>query len=817
VFLALGWGGGVALAGGDGGGAAREGLAKWSGIYPHLAFFNDEGECGTGAVVPWAGRLWAITYGPHLPRGSSDKLYEISEGLEMVVRPESVGGTHANRMVHRESGQLFMGNYVIDGEGVVRVIPVDVMVGRQTGNARHLTDPVGTIYYGTMEEGFYEVDVESLEVTELYVDGNKAGGKGAELPGVHGKGLYSGQGRMVYSNNGEGGQQALRDPRIEAGVLAEWDGAEWAVVERAQFTEVTGPGGIYGNEDPEGDPIWAVGWDVRSVILLVLDEGEWHRFRLPKASHSYDGAHGWNTEWPRIREIGEGDDLLMTMHGMFWRFPLGFRAGSSAGIRPRSSYLKVVGDFCRWGERVVLGCDDAANREFLNKRRAKGEVAGPRSQSNLWFLAPEQIDQLGPVIARGGVWVDDTVAKGQASDPYLFAGMMGRTLTLAHGGEGVEVVAVEIDRGGTGEWEQVKEVEVAAGGIAWVEFDDGEEGEWVRLVAGGAVGGVTAWFTGRGADGRGAGEVAGKFDGLARRGADGVGGIDGVVGGLVRARGGKEKSLHFAAWDAGGDVGYYVLGEDMVLRREDNAKDHAWLKEHAAIPGREGVLEVDAASVIYTDDEGVRWRLPRGGMADFDEAGPMGWGRIAREVVTERDIFLSHGTFYELPADNAGGIAMVRPVATHDRDVIDFCSYRGLMVLSGVDLEGAGDNWHVIRSDDGRAGLWVGAIDDLWELGKPVGVGGPWLGTKVVAGEWSEPYLMTGYDRKAVRLEAEDATAITMEVDVTGAGHWVEWRRFELAGGGEGIEYEFPAAFQGYWVRFMSGVGTVATAQLRYE
>ena len=25
-----------------------------SGSYPHLAMFNNEGECGTGAVVPWA-------------------------------------------------------------------------------------------------------------------------------------------------------------------------------------------------------------------------------------------------------------------------------------------------------------------------------------------------------------------------------------------------------------------------------------------------------------------------------------------------------------------------------------------------------------------------------------------------------------------------------------------------------------------------------------------------------------------------------------------------------------------------------------------
>ncbi len=32
-----------------------------SGVYPHLAMFNEEGECGTGAVVPWAGRLWAVS------------------------------------------------------------------------------------------------------------------------------------------------------------------------------------------------------------------------------------------------------------------------------------------------------------------------------------------------------------------------------------------------------------------------------------------------------------------------------------------------------------------------------------------------------------------------------------------------------------------------------------------------------------------------------------------------------------------------------------------------------------------------------------
>ena len=52
-----------------------------SGVYPSLTMYNDEGECGTGAVVPWAGRLWVITYGPHKPQGSSDKLYEITPDL----------------------------------------------------------------------------------------------------------------------------------------------------------------------------------------------------------------------------------------------------------------------------------------------------------------------------------------------------------------------------------------------------------------------------------------------------------------------------------------------------------------------------------------------------------------------------------------------------------------------------------------------------------------------------------------------------------------------------------------------------------------
>ena len=167
-----------------------------------------------------------------------------------------------------------------------------------------------------------------------------------------------------------------------ARTLAEWrkPGEDWQLVRRNQFTDVSGPGGISGNANPETDPIWSIGWDEKSVLLLCLDRGTWHTYRLPKGSHSYDGAHGWNTEWPRIRDIGE-EEFLMTMHGLFWGFPKNFSSEHSAGIHARSAYLKVIGDFCRWNDRVVFGCDDTAKNEFLNKRKAKGEIAAPQSQS----------------------------------------------------------------------------------------------------------------------------------------------------------------------------------------------------------------------------------------------------------------------------------------------------------------------------------------------------------------------------------------------------------------------------------------------------
>ncbi|MGC9329695.1 MAG: hypothetical protein ACP5I1_18815, partial [Candidatus Hinthialibacter sp.] len=456
---------------------------SFSGIYPHLAMYNQEGECGTGAVAVWAGRLWAMSYGPHKPFGSSDKLYEIDEHLNRIIRVESVGGTHANRMIHRESNQLFMGWYAIDAERNVRVISPDAMPGRMTGNARHLTDPEHRIYFASMEEGFYEVDVNTLEVKTLHLDGNAMQPPDIAnplLPGYHGKGLYSGQGRLVYANNGERTSEALQRPDIVSGCLAEWDGKTWSTVLRRQFTEVSGPGGIYGNES-EDDPLWAVGWDDKSLILMLLDKSEWHKFRLPKASHTYDGAHGWHTEWPRIREI-QRDHLLMTMHGMFWRFPQTFSANRRGGIEPLSTYLKIVGDFCGWKGKVVFGCDDAAKSDFRSNGvfDIRGTMAG-QSNSNLWFVDPEQLDDFGPAIGRGGPWKDEAVKAGRYSDPYLFRGFDCRMAHIMHNAGRPVKFTFEIDVKGRGLWEELQTTTAPASGYAYVIFDPEIQAEWIRV------------------------------------------------------------------------------------------------------------------------------------------------------------------------------------------------------------------------------------------------------------------------------------------------------------------------------------------------
>lgn len=946
-----------------------------SGVYPHLTMRNDEGECGTGAVVPWQGSLWAITYAPHCPNGSSDKLYQITEDLAQQIFAGSVGGTPANRMIHKESNQALIGPYLIDKDKNIRVLPPSKIYGRLTGNARHLTNPTEKVYYATMEEGLYEVDINTLEVTCLIKDNHGAAPKAgipSELPGYHGKGLYSSQGRLVYSNNGEHGKAARTDPTTTSGALAQWFGKneDWQLVRRNQFTEVTGPGGIHGNKKPATDPLWAMGWDARSVILALLQNQKWHYYRLPKGSHSYDGAHGWNTEWPRIREIGE-TDFLATMHGTFWKFPATFSLENSSGITPRSNYLKVIGDFCRWNNKVVFGCDDSAKSEFLNTRPFKAKhAAAKQSNSNLWFVDPEEIDHFGPAIGRGSVWLREDIKTGQISDPYLFSGYDHRQLYLVAKGGGS--FTLEVDKAGNNTWETLREIIVPPSGSTYIIFDNEEQGNWVRLKSNQTSTEVTAHFQYRQTDSR-PNDNAPIFAGICPIGET-------APGGLMQSLAYDQMGFASTNKESGLNV-YYEVNQKLDLTLTENIEQ--WFKLVKDVAPPDSTFDVDEASVILTEG-GKRYRLPRNedyitkipepdpqktlsyyldksatkgakvtvsathgdyraeyavdGVIHDDEkrwihpqkkttvpdpfgnkkaytVSTSGWieidlgketelreiwivtgwkgektytakhfdilfkqeekwvkecevvdneaielryqfpapiktqfirinsressffriyevaafsealdieekptsaptPRVCREVATERDLLNLHGTFYELPARNAQGLAKVRPVATHDLNIHDFCSHNGLLFFSGIQPGVESDR--IFRSDDGKAAMWAGVVDDLWKLGKPRGKGGPWFNHKVKANQPSDPYLMTGYDKKKITLKSTSAAKITIEVDIDGTDLWIPWQTFSVSPE-KPVIHTFPDGFSAYWVRAICDSDTTATAQLVYE
>lgn len=801
---------GCRKASGDAGTAGSQ--PCYGGVYPHLAYYNDEGECGTGAVVPWQGKLWVVTYGPHLPWGSSDKLYEIDDTLGITIRPESIGGTPADRMIHRESGQLIIGPYFIDSLCNVRALSYNDAQGRYTGVARHLEDPAGKVYIATMEEGFYEVDVNTLKHRELYPDANSgsyhddAGVNPPNdlLPGAHGKGLYSGQGVLVFSNNGEAVPEALEKFDIPSGCLAEWNGSDWTVVRRNQFTEVTGPGGIYGS-DPDA-PVYALGWDYKSVILALRDKGQWSYYRLPKASNSYDGAHGWNTEWPRIREVGTQDKpmKLMTMHGMFWQFPDTFDMSHTVGIRPLSAYLKVIGDFTRWGNRLVMGCDDSAKKEFLNTRRIKGGIAGPgQSNSNLWFVDPDDITSFGPDNATGALWLDEQVKGGEPSEPMLFASWPRRCAWVSNDGTDSAVFSFEVTDNPLGGWTSLRDVSVAPGKSVFVPFDVTDNGEWIRVsVDRDTRARVIMSYA---ADDNRTTSPDAIFNGFA-----GIGRPRGSEG-LLYCLGNNMRRMGIASPE-----GYYELDGSMSLRHCDNDGNYRFIEKNLAISGPG--LEVTDGSVLIIDDKGRRWRLPLGHEA-FTAAVRDNSMRVCREVATERDLLNLHGTFYELPAENADGFAKIRPVSSHRLNINDYASYRGMLVMTG--LAGNADsesNDRIVRSDDGKLALWAGVIDDLWRLGKPTGSGGPWVDTSVVRGEASDPYLIGFYDNRVLNLshKATGKVTFTVEADPTGEGDWMHYADFDV-NPGDSFIHEFPKAFQARWIRFRTDVPCVATAWLEYK
>jgi hypothetical protein len=144
---------------------------------------------------------------------------------------------------------------------------------------------------------------------------------------------------------------------------------------------------------------------------------------------------------------------------------------------------------------------------------------------------------------------------------------------------------------------------------------------------------------------------------------------------------------------------------------------------------------------------------------------------------------------------------------------MDFATWRGLLVLTGTKNNATPDGYY-FPSKQGN-GLWFGAIDDLWKLGKPRGEGCLWKNLAIKANQTSWPYLMTGYDKKTVSITTDTNVNITLEVDVDLNG-WHQYKTIQTIAG-ETIEHVFPGGFSAHWIRAVTDKACTAIISLKYE
>ena len=173
-----------------------------SGVVPDFCVTADidtvRSETGIGALMPWAGKLWYISYTAEgAEAGAGTGLFFIDERFSMHKHPESAVGTYANRMIHAPSDQLIIGPHIIDVKGSVRTIQ-GVQDYLLTATFEHLEDPVNRVYFLSMYGEMFEVDVHTLE-TRLVFDLTEE--LGVVRRTAHFKGGHTLNARVVVASN----------------------------------------------------------------------------------------------------------------------------------------------------------------------------------------------------------------------------------------------------------------------------------------------------------------------------------------------------------------------------------------------------------------------------------------------------------------------------------------------------------------------------------------------------------------------------------------------------------------------------------------
>jgi hypothetical protein len=471
--------------------AAQVSTFNVDGNFPQMGFTASSGpertECGVGAMMAWNDMLYVVTYLSVPNGGSGTGLYSIDKNFTKTLLM-SHNSTYANRMIHVATDSIIIGPYVISKDGEIRVFEslLNVRIG---GMSEHLTNP-NMVYFLGMDGPFWQADVTTLEVTQLFnlvteLNINSA----VEQP--HFKATHTMAGVVYVASNTFNQFDYLS--LQHGGRFASWrgPGTNWTIIDDTGFVEVTGRKNF-------GCTVFALGSDAKSVILHVIDNGcgvdpsyntSIQTYRLPRGSMQFD--HLWTTEWMRIREV-ESERYILDAFGTFFTLSSFTYGGATWNVAPISRHLRLVPDFTQFNGLLVLGGNTGSS--IFDNNLITGQSA-----SNLWFGKTDDLWSFGTPQGYGMVWRFEQVPNGMASDPFLMTGYVNKVVHFRcdNGQAGLTVqFTIQIDfsgsaghRGGDGEtlepWGSMyttDQIQCYPGGYTYYTFPSGFSAHWVRFV-----------------------------------------------------------------------------------------------------------------------------------------------------------------------------------------------------------------------------------------------------------------------------------------------------------------------------------------------
>lgn len=803
-----------------------------SGVYPHLAVFGssldaqyDENgrfiysELGIGAISKFNNKLWLLTYPSHSWRGGNNKLYAIDlTDMKKIARPESVGGTHAGKFYNSGNNKLILGPYIIDSQDKVKAISPDIMPGRITGIAPHLTDK-NKVYVYTMEQGLYSLDVNTYAVQELHKDNNALLGRAENyikyplVQGSHGKDIFTVlSGSVLLANNGK---DAYPGRDIKIGGLGEnvsghhllGDSTKWNLLESTNFNDI--------ESSTDMKTLWMLGWDSKSVIVKTRRNSTGTQLRFPKAFQNYHAVHGWSTEWPRIMKLSN-DSYLANLYGSYYEWTDTFGSGVYSNIIPKTTHLKTVNDIVKVNDTTYAV---AGNDLSIGKASEKDITKIP--SSNLEFLNYSEITNSGQRFGDGAILLNENLSVGKVSDPFFIGGYSERTIHFKNASTSQRlIISVEVSSGNN-VWTEVNRVVSAPGAYTFFILPENIEYKWVRLVSQSNTNNVTAYVFLETPELLNA-ENSLIFNPLIDIEGSETGGNRGVFAPTDQSL--EYVSIGYNSQNQRINSSLYSMGStgidgettDEIMNMVISTDSSRAASIESTLNNRRYTYTNSFGYVTVYDSNSNPYALPIT-ERKYSEMPPSSAVSL-RRLLSDTYVLNAYGTFYTVPEDTPGseGIINIRPIVSHSKIISDFNIWRGMLVLAGTKAN-VEKTSHYFTTSDGSTGLWFGRVDDLYKFKKPKGYITFWDKKNTTQGEMSLPLLISGYSQKSLFMSHNSGSDRKFEILVSftprknpssnNLPYFHKYGEFTVRSG-ERFTYNFPKGFNARWIRIKSINGT---------